>query len=211
MVVSEFIELSNATVLKQLKVTLAQHISILNLALLEVYKQFSINTQSRVVTITSTGNTELTFSPGVIRIISVKTPLRYFRDSKGDLLNLTSNEEAEFAINEEGSFNSVFTFEYNKISVPKVVVGQTFRLRWDNSPILLTANNISIDLPVPNQYVELLLMYVAYLVHLSYGNKEPQADLYLQRYQLAVNNILKQGLNYPIDTTSTKLINNGFI
>jgi hypothetical protein len=51
MVVSEFIELSNATVLKQLKVTLAQHISILNLALLEVYKQFSINTQSRVVTI----------------------------------------------------------------------------------------------------------------------------------------------------------------
>lgn len=211
MTLSEFITLAKNTVLRQLKISDSALVAFINTGLLEVYKQFNISIKTNVTTFTTTTDKVFPIPMDLLSIVSVTTQVKYLRDNNGNLIEDTSNKEVELYINKVGNNNSIHTFSYNTFSYDFPVIGQTITIKYIAAPDTLNIDDSNKELPIHGQYVDPLLMYVAYLSNLSYGDKEQEIDLYLNRYRYSKDQILKLGLYDQNDLSDNRLDTKGFI
>jgi len=180
-------------------------ISILNLALIEVYGKFNILQEEQIITIVP-GQTRYHLQDNSQRVLQV-----YWRNLN---INSTPGEDAfvEVPLNDINCDESVFTPQPYVLHIPNPENGRIYSVMHSVTPPYLTPANIdTVDFIVPPQYLEPVLHYAAYRAYKSMnGDNKTEISSHLQLYVQSCDEVYRKGMvNYSV-LTNTKLEDRGF-
>jgi len=211
MKVSGLIKLLKTTVLKQISVKDDDILTFINLALIQVYKKFSVSTKEQAINIYDDIHI-YKLGPDVLNPTMAFTQEKYLKDLDGDEVVSSggSSEVVEIGINDENDINSIFTPSPGEMMVTYPTTGQVIAVIYKASPDTIESDELDNLLVLPDQYIEPLLMYVGYLAFLSTGTSLEKGEGFLVKYNIACASLTKLGITNPDNTSNHKLIQKGF-
>jgi len=212
MKVSDFLELVNSSVFKQLSIESDDALAFINLALLEVYKEFPINIKEQNIILDANINI-YKLNDDVMSLVSAYTAEKYLKDSDGELLDNTvdANSIVEININTDNDPNSFNTPTPNMGMVSFPTTEQVISLLYRAGSTRIEPDELDTELEVGMHYIEPLLMYVGYLGHLSVSIASPESSAYLNKYMASVNSIKRLGIVNLDNYNKTKFSDRGFV
>jgi hypothetical protein len=209
MKVNDFITLVKDGSLHQTTVTQDSLIQFINLGLQEVYEKF--NLKNKTITITLTSATSYTLPTDLTSIDSITSPGKYYRNDLGTIIDIIEDFELGINVNYD-KYNSVFIDDNIDMKVPNPIVGQILTIDYRATPIAVTALTLTAELPLANQYINPLMLYVTYLGFLQNGGAnavDVRASLSL--YDKVCEAILISGNYINSFGLNNKFFNRGFV
>jgi len=211
MKISELFTLIRASALKQLVVEDKDLLSFYNMGISELYKRFPINIKEQTIIISSDINV-YPLNPDVMQIISVYTSGEFLVNKDGTRVKEQITEVVELPVNNEHDVNSIYTPTPGNILVPNVFDGQILSILYRASAVKVELEELNEEIQLSPQFIEPLLMYMAYLAHMSYDNASTQEHInFLQNYNISCGTIDKLGLSSKEATSNLKLKTRGFV
>jgi len=191
------LDIIKSTELKQLSIGEDDDaiISLLNLALIDVYSQFNILTEEQTITME-------------------ENKTRYPLNENSFSITTVYNEEGErLPLNDINNDLSVFTPTPYTLHVPVPVKGKRLSVMLTVAPPFVTASNIdTLDFIVPPQLLEPLTTYVGYRAYISMnGDQNTENSSHYNRYLRSCNDVRKRGLLHYSIMTNTKGTERGFV
>ena len=182
-----------------------QVISLLNLALIDVYARFNILQEEQLIEIVE-GKTMYRLQDNSQRVIQVLV-----RNLIEDPL-LGNDKFKNIPINDINCNESVFTPQPYILHVPNPDAGKLYSVIQTVTPPFITKDNIStVDFVVPPQLLEPIINYVGYRAYKSMnGDEQSEIGSLYRAYEKSVNEVMKRGLVHYTILTNTKLTNRGF-
>lgn len=182
-----------------------QVIALMNLALIEVYGKFAILQEEQVIH-TVANKTRYNLQSNSQKILQV-----YFRDLNKDPL-LGYDSYKEIPVNDINCDESVFTPQPHLLHIPNPTEGRVYSVMQIVTPPYITKANIdSIDMNVPEQFLEPILYYAAYRAYKSMnGDQQTEIGSHLGTYMNSCKEVYKKGLAQTPIMTNTKLNERGF-
>ena len=179
-------------------------ISMLNLALTDLYTIFKIDTREAIITL-DTANIKTVYS-----FDGTDTNVK----SEGQLIQVGSFMSFIESHNEDGStslFNdesdpfSLFTPEWNKIEVTLLNGRKYVSVIYKSNPTMYSINDIATDpdVNVPLFFLEPISLFIGWKVYNSINAKQQMDNnTYYMRYRASIDNIITRGL-LPLDQNYT--------
>lgn len=182
-----------------------QVIALMNLALIEVYSKFAILQEEQIIR-TTAGVTRYNLYDKSQKVLQV-----FFRDMNENPAN-GDDSFCEVPINDINSDDSVFTPQPYILHVPNPKDGGVYSVMQVVTPPYITKENIdTLDMNIPEQYLEPILYYAAYRAYKSMnGDQQTEISSHLQTYMAACNEVYKKGMAEASMMTNLKLSNRGF-
>ncbi len=219
MIISEAIALLKNAELKQLSVKDDNEavLGFINLAILEIYKRFSLWESEAIITIASgkllykldgiDSDVSINISDHSVLMIE-----HVFLDDPDDA---TAREE--LVINNDKDPLSIFTPQYHQIKIntpvqdkTPYIIGDTFTAVYRASPLFLT--NEKQTIPIPPQFFEALFHYVGFKGHGSVKSEvKGENNVHYMRFVAACDLINTNGLVSQDDLSSNKFEQRGFV
>ncbi len=198
----QIIELLKDTELKQIIIGEddPQILSLLNLALIDVYARLDILIEEQLITLEA-NRTMYRLQENSQRVIQVML----YREADSDYAT-------EVPINDQNSIYSVFTPQPYVLHVPRPLDGKVISIMQSVSPPYITKDTVNtVDFIVPPQLLEPISNYIGYRAYKSMnGDKGTEQTSHHERYLQSINDVRKQGLIHPTIITNLKLSNRGF-
>jgi len=198
----EILEIIKNTELKQIIVgeDNDQVLSLLNLALIDIYGRFDILQEEQLITMheNQTRYRLLDKSQRLLRVIG-----KWYKNQ---------DFAEELPINDINDSRSVFTPTPYVLHVPNPIDGEILSCIVSVTPPYITKQNIdTIDFIIPPQLLECITSYMGYRAYLSVNgdNQYEHTSLY-QRYQRACNDVRLRGLVHFSIMTNEKALHSGF-
>jgi len=202
------VHLAKTTELKQIIVGEddEQILSLLNLALIEVYAKFAILQEEHTINIEE-GRTRYRLPPNVQKVLQA-----YVRNIIKDPLNGEDGFE-EIPLNDINSDKSIFTPQPYLLHIPNPDLGKIYSIMTIVAPPCITKENIdTIEFFVPEQYVDPILHYMAYRAYKSMnGDQQTEIGTHLQAYMSACDEVYRKGLAHTPMMTNIKLTDRGWV
>ncbi len=177
-----------------------QIISLLNMALIDVYGRFNILQEEQVITLVA-GKTRYNLQNNLQRVLQVY--------AKTDPQN---DKHEEIPINDINDDRSVFTPQPYILHVPNPVDATEISVMLSVTPPWVTRANIdTVDFVIPPQLMEPIVNYVGYRAYISMnGDEATESTAHYKRYSRSVNDVEKRGLVHYSILTNTKTTDRGF-
>ncbi len=217
MLVSEAITLLKSTELKQLAVANEPETvrGYINLAILEIYKRFSLWRGEATVTIVD--GVLLYKLDGIDANVSVDLSDHTLLMIEKVFLNATETyeEDTELYLNDDKNNDcSIEIPQYHQVKIltPVVdetpyIIGDTLKVTYRAAPVFL--NNATQAIPLASQFFEALFNYVGHKGHGSIKTSPDSDDnMYLKRFEVSIKRIKDNGLIVQDSLTSDKFNNN---
>jgi len=206
---SDFITLVKDGSLHQTAVTQDSLIQFINLGLQEVYEKF--NLKNKTTTITLTSATSYTLPTDLTSIDSILSAGQYYRNDLGTIVVLSEDFEVGINVSYD-KYNSVFIDDNITLKVPNPIVGQTLTIDYRATPSTVTALTLTTELPLANQYINPLMLYVTYLGFLQNGGANAvDVKSSLALYEKACESILITGNYINSCGLNNKFYDKGFV
>ena len=180
-------------------------ISLLNLALIEVYAKFSILQEEQIITIEE-GKTRYRLQDNSQKILQVM----YRNTSNNPLLGY--DQFIEIPVNDLNDPESVFTPQPYVLHIPNPNKGRIYSIIQVVTPPYITKENLStLDFLIPPQYLEPILHYAAYRAYKSMnGSEQTEIGSHWRAYMMSCVEVYKQGLVQNGVYTNVKLNDRGY-
>ena len=182
-----------------------QVIALLNLALIEVYGKFSILQEEQVINVIE-NVTRYSLQGNSQKVLQV-----FMRNLESDPL-LGNDSYQEVPVNDVNCDESVFTPQPHLLHIPNPEKGRVYSVMQVVTPPYITKSNIdSVDMNIPEQFLEPILYYAAYRAYKSMnGDQQTEIGSHLQTYMQACTEVYKKGLAQTPIMTNLKLTERGY-
>jgi hypothetical protein len=181
--------------------------SSVELGLIELYKEFLIKENTEAVTLTEGITDYVLASTDVVKVERIK-------DSMGREVSLNNlNDPCSFTFTEYNSFSIGDNYLSNQ-DLESEMVSVTYRAAHPKLDMLLVgAYPAGIDIELPSQYLNALLMFIAARVHTPVGmSPENQTgNEYLMKYKAAVAELNIHNIRQDRVSDSSNFHRNGWI
>jgi len=216
MLISEVITLARSSEIKQLKIS-EDDIALLgfvNLGVLEIHKRFGLIRAEVPIALVS-GVTTYTLDGQDANVPIDLSKHEFIKieaidNAKGIPVTINNKQRPlPLKINKEGY--SVTTPEVNVIKIPTAVkLPETLTVGYRVSPKFAVAHTETLLVPV--QFIEAVILYIAYKAQLSVkaGIKD-ENNTYFLRFDAECKRIRAEGLYVEDDLSSTKFEDRGFV
>jgi len=180
-------------------------ISLLNLAIIDVYAKFSILQEEQVIQIEE-GKTRYRLQDNSQKVLQV-----YMRDFPSNRSN-GDDSFVEVPINDINDDESVFTPQPFLLHVPNPIKGRVYSVMQIVTPPFITDKNIDeLDFLIPPQLLEPIVNYAAWRAYKAMnGDEKTEISSHYRAYMASCNEVLKKGLNNESFTTNLKHDQRGF-
>jgi hypothetical protein len=178
-------------------------INYINLAVIELYKRFTITTHEAIVTMKS-GKTRYMMNSKDSSVDMGRKRLLY-------ILSAYDQSGEEIVINtvNDGGI-SVMTPSYNTVQIPVPVDGERIGVSFVAEPEL--CSHIDDEVEVPLTMLEALLHYIGYRAHGAVnGNVEAENNTHYQRFEASCKRITTSGLTNCDTYIAPSITAKGFI
>lgn len=188
-------------------------ISMLNLALIDLYTIFKIDTREAIITL-DTANIKTVYS-----FDGTDTNVK----SEGQLIQVGSFMSFIESHNEDGStslFNddsdpfSLFTTEWDKVEVTLLNGRKYISVIYKSNPTMYSINDIATDpdVNIPLFFLEPISLFIGWKVYNSINAKQQMDNnTYYMRYRASIDNIITRGLLPPDQNYTLNVQTKGFI
>ncbi len=204
---SEIITILKSTELKQIIVGEDddQILSLLNLALIDVYSKFNILQEEQVIEVEE-GVTRYRLQDNSQKVIQVM-----YRNTASEPYDGDDGFE-EVPLNDINCDNSVFTPQPYVFHVPNPKIGTIYSIVQTVTPPFITRENIDkIDFIIPPQLLEPITNYVGYRAYKSMnGDQQTEISSLYATYLRSVNDVYSRGLMQQSILTNRKTNQRGF-
>lgn len=168
-------------------------VAFINLGLLQLYNLFPLKTEE-----------------ALIQLEDGKS----IYDLPDDFMYMTGAFEAPFEeweensravpINEEGNPYSINTINFKQVQIPLSLTGTFVSILYVPKPTLLSASDLSAEVPIPDHLVQCLLLFIAYKAHsgIRIDGQQSEGDIYYGRFLRMCEELKEQGTTIAADDVS---------
>ena len=193
MTIQQIIDLAKKTELKNaaaVKEDTEAILGYINLALIEIYKRFPLQTDEVIITLGSDGDLNHPYTMISDTIYQMPSNYMYLISAYEEIpvdQFYDENTVKEIPINEEDNFYSVNTVSWNRIQVPATIDGQYISLIYSVIPTYYSIDDVEEQLPVPVQMIDIILAYIGWKGYSSIDPARPENAANYQRFENACN------------------------
>ena len=177
-------------------------LTFMNLGLLELHKRFPLRVEQIVLTLS---NTTTTFNlPSTFMY-----PLAAYGEDKDGNIDM----EHVLPINDESNPESIFFSTFKQVQVPDTLDGSSAVIVFAAKPDRYTADDLNIELDLPETLIEPLLHYIGYKAQLGIrGDAQAENNAHWLRFDRSCKQAQDLGVAYPMDSwkMATRIYNRGF-
>ena len=177
-------------------------LTFMNLGLLELHKRFPLRVEQTVLTLS---NTTTTFNlPSTFMY-----PLAAYGEDKDGNIDM----EHVLPINDESNPESIFFSTFKQVQVPDTLDGSSAVIVFAAKPDKYTADDLNIELDLPETLIEPLLHYIGYKAQLGIrGDAQAENNAHWLRFDRSCKQAQDLGVAYPMDSwkMATRIYNRGF-
>lgn len=177
-------------------------LTFMNLGLLELHKRFPLRVEQTVLTLS---NTTTTFNlPSTFMY-----PLAAYGEDKDGNIDM----EHVLPINDESNPESIFFSTFKQVQVPDTLDGSSAVIVFAAKPDRYTADDLNIELDLPETLIEPLLHYIGYKAQLGIrGDAQAETNAHWLRFDRSCKQAQDLGVAYPMDSwkMATRIYNRGF-
>lgn len=177
-------------------------LTFMNLGLLELHKRFPLRVEQTVLTLS---NTTTTFNlPSTFMY-----PLTAYGEDKDGNIDM----EHVLPINDESNPESIFFSTFKQVQVPDTLDGSSAVIVFAAKPDRYTADDLNIELDLPETLIEPLLHYIGYKAQLGIrGDAQAENNAHWLRFDRSCKQAQDLGVAYPMDSwkMATRIYNRGF-
>lgn len=209
MLVSEAIELLQASEVKQLKVGEDETamLGFINLAILEIYKEFKLQERDAVITIAAGPERNYTLDGTDTNVVMSLTGHDLI--AVEDIYNAYGNT---LIVNDPADKTGVSmpTFNTIKFKDEDLEEGTVYTVSYRAAPEFLTSEND--EIPLRPGFFEALFSYVGYKAHKSVrGDNAGEHRIHMKNYRDAINTIHRTGVYNEDSLSCNKFDDRGFV
>lgn len=177
-------------------------LTFMNLGLLELHKRFPLRVEQTVLTLS---NTTTTFNlPSTFMY-----PLAAYGEDKDGNIDM----EHVLPINDESNPESIFFSTFKQVQVPDTLDGSSAVIVFAAKPDKYTADDLNIELDLPETLIEPLLHYIGYKAQLGIrGDAQAENNAHWLRFDRSCKQAQDLGVAYPMDSwkMATRIYDRGF-
>lgn len=175
----------------------------INLGLIDLYSMFPLRTEEYIIELQDN-----------VTIYDLPSDFMYMTGAFEEVPKNSTMNSIPVPINEENNPFSINTINYRQVQIPLTIKGGYISILYVPKPEKMVATELTAELPIPDQFVQPLLNFVAYKGHgaiKSNGNDE--SDVYFIRYMKSVDAIRSLGTGITPDDLSmaSRLETRGFV
>lgn len=218
MTVQQVIDLVKMTELKNaasIKDDTEAVLSYINLALIEIYKRFSLQTDEVIITLGVNGDINHPYTMISDTIYQMPSNYMYLISAYEEIpvdQFYDENTVKEIPINEEDNFYSVNTVSWNRVQIPATIDGQYISLIYSVIPPYYTLNDLDSVIPIPIQMLDIMLAYIGWKGYSSIDPSRPENVAYYQKFETACNIAREYGVQTADDMFMNKRVyDRGFV
>ena len=177
-------------------------INYINLALVELYKRFTLESGEALVTM-RTGKT-------IYKLDGTDSDVSMPDGRYSYILNIYDEDGKEIKLNDDTNPLSIFTVSYNAIQVPVVKEGEMLSVIYSMDPttIVSTADEV----PLPTTLIEALLHYIGYRAHGAMdGNVDRENNTHYRRFEASCARAEALGVVMMDNLNSISVADKGFV
>jgi hypothetical protein len=197
-------------------------INSINLGLIELHKRFPIKTSEVVIqlydhiteyTIHSTrARSNMPVDGSAVDYYVMDSEYYPFRDDILQIAAVYNEDGEEIPLNDENMRYSVFTSGHNVIQHPYSDDANAITVMYHCiAPKIPTESNDSVEIDIPQQFVEPLLNYVAYRMFAAINMNSAEAVNYYAKFEASCALITRYALTHGSNTTNMRLENSGWV
>lgn len=167
--------------------------SFINLGLLAIYELFPIRTEEFVIELQDN-----------VAIYDLPADFMYLTGAY-EAPDYNSEAEAkQLPINEEKNPYSVNTINFKQVQVPLTMTGTYVSIIYVAKPTLLTAIDLTVEVPIPDQLVQCLLLFIAAKAHsaVRLDGQTSEGDVYYSRFKKHCAELKASGTSIASDDLS---------
>lgn len=165
-------------------------VGFLNMALIELYKRFPIETDETILTLQDN-----------VDIYTLPSDCMYIIGAYQEIEETVGNARVEeLPINDENNPYSINTVSWNKVQVPYSVSGGYISIIYVSSPQYIVYSEVddsylNTELALPTQMIEALLHYMGYRAHgATNGEINAENTTHYMRFEASCTRIKELGL-----------------
>jgi len=196
--IARYSELANVAV----KDNTAAILSFLNLGMIELYTRFPIKTEEHIIDLRE--NTTMYEMPA---------NFMYALSAYGEVPEDAADLVRPVAINEEDDPYSIFFPDWNTVQVPAVANGSYISIIYVAKPVTYTAEDMDVEIELPNTLVDALVSYIGYRAHMGIrGDAQSDNNAHWLRFDRSCKKARELGVAFPVDSLkmSERINDRGF-
>lgn len=177
-------------------------LTFMNLGLLELHKRFPLRVEQTVLTLSNT-TTTFNLPP------TFMYPLAAYGEDKDGNIDM----EHVLPINDESNPESIFFSTFKQVQVPDTLDGSSAVIVFAAKPDKYTADDLNIELDLPETLIEPLLHYIGYKAQLGIrGDAQAENNAHWLRFDRSCKQAQDLGVAYPMDSwkMATRIYDRGF-
>lgn len=178
-------------------------IAFMNLGLLALYDIFPLKTEEHLIEL----------QDGVT-IYDLPSDYMYITGAYEPPREGSTENSRPLPINEESNPLSVNTINFTQVQVPLAVTGAYVGILYVAKPPMLTVADMDNELPIPDQLVQCLMLFVASKAHggIRLDGQQSEGDIYYARFKRLCDDMKKLGTSIPSDDLNmdSRLRDRGF-
>lgn len=174
----------------------------INLGLIEMYKRFPLKVEEYVIELIE-GQTIYEMPSNFMWIVSA-----YQEVPEDEMVDYVAN----IPINKEDDVTSLNTIGWNQVQVPLVSNGAYISVIYIAAPDILTSEDLDVQLPIPPQMIDTMLLYIAYKGHASVNPGDQEKIALYQEFEASCDRLIAKGMINQDDLyTDDKIKARGFV
>lgn len=196
-------------------------ISAINLGLIELHKRFPIllsevsietsPTRSLYPISDMTGRAAMIAGDDPADFFVLDFPTSTFPNNIVKILTVYNSAGEELPLNDEADSKSIFTAGHNVLRLP-YPMQEILRIRYHAVPATLhPCVNEESELDIPPQFIEVLILYVAYRMFAAINMSSAEAVNYYAKFEAACALLNREGLWHKDMRSNLRLDNNGWV
>ena len=179
-------------------------VTFLNLGMMELYKRFPLSMKEEAITRIQGATlyalpSDFMYPVGAYNVPTTSNP---------------DNELAELGINESGSENSIYFPNHKQVQVPSKIEGDHVFLMYVCNPEKYTADNLEVELDLPETLIEPLLHYIGYKGHAGVkADAQSENNAHWLRFDRSCQKARDLGVAHTINSLemTSRLNDRGFV
>ena len=196
--IARYSELANVAI----KDNTAAILSFLNLGMIELYTRFPIKTEEHIIALQE--NTTMYEMPA---------NFMYALSAYGEVPEDAADLVRTVSINEEDDPYSIFFPDWNTVQIPAVANGSYISIIYVAKPATYTAEDLDVEIELPNTLVDALVSYIGYRAHMSVrGDAQSDNNAHWLRFDRSCKKARELGVAFPVDSLkmSERINDRGF-
>jgi len=178
-------------------------VSFINLGMVELYKRFTLNTKELVLDVTES-------------YLSVPVPEDFMYPERVYewVVRNKERKQVEVPINEHYEFEGINFLNYKVINVSPALVGKTIHILYNTKPPKYYANDLTVEVDLPESLVDCLLHYVGYRGHLGVkSDGQSENNTHYLRFERSVFKAKELGITPTTQSLNmfNRVLNRGFV